>query len=169
VSFEYKSETDLYKLIQNKTYALSLTVSPQGKYLAMYCRDKFYRIFHFNTGKLYREYNESLKYYVENYHSLIKTDVNRIEKADLDRRLVVERELEKYIDIIPPLNIQFDETNNYIFYSSILGIKLIDLKSERLIKILGKPESSERFLSLNIFQGKSLRVKYIITKWLSQK
>jgi len=95
--------------------------------------------------------------------------VNRIEKADLDRRLVVERELEKYIDIIPPLNIQFDETNNYIFYSSILGIKLIDLKSERLIKILGKPESSERFLSLNIFQGKSLRVKYIITKWLSRK
>lgn len=128
----------------------------------MYCRDKFYRIFHFKSGKLYREYNESLKYYIENYHSLIKTDVNRIEKSDLDKRLVVERELEKYIDIIPPLNIQFDETNSYIFYSSILGIKLIDLKSERLIKILGKSESSERFLTLNLFQGKSLRVNLLI-------
>lgn len=125
----------------------------------MYCRDKFYRIFNFKTGKLFREYNESLKYYVENYHSLIKTEVNRIEKADLDKRLNVERELEKYIDIIPPLNIQFDETNNFIFYSSILGIKLIDFKSERLVKILGKTESSERFLTLNLFQGKSLRVK----------
>lgn len=125
----------------------------------MYCRDKFYRIFDFKTGKLYREYNESLKYYVENYHSLIKTDVNRIEKSDLDKRLVVEREMEKYLDIIPPLNIQFDETNNYIFYSSILGIKLVDFKSERLIKILGKSESSERFLTLILFQGKSLRVK----------
>jgi peptidylprolyl isomerase domain and WD repeat-containing protein 1 len=124
----------------------------------MYCRDKFYRIFDFKTGKLYREYNESLKYYVENYHSLIKTDVNRLEKADLDKRLVIERELEKYLDIIPPLNIQFDETNNYIFYSSILGIKLIDFKSERLIKILGKSESSERFLTLILFQGKPLRV-----------
>ena len=124
----------------------------------MYCRDKFYRIFDFKTGKLYREYNESLKYYVENYHSLIKTDVNRIEKADLDKRLVIERELEKYLDIIPPLNIQFDETNNYIFYSSILGIKLIDFKSDRLIKILGKSESSERFLTLILFQGKPLRV-----------
>jgi len=124
----------------------------------MYCRDKFYRIFDFKTGKLYREYNESLKYYVENYHSIIKTDVNRIEKADLDKRLVIERELEKYLDIIPPLNIQFDETNNYIFYSSILGIKLIDFKSDRLIKILGKSESSERFLTLILFQGKPLRV-----------
>lgn len=131
----------------------------------MYCRDKFYRIFDFKTGKLYREYNESLKYYVENYHSLIKTDVNRIEKSDLDKRLVVEREMEKYLDIIPPLNIQFDETNNYIFYSSILGIKLVDFKSERLIKILGKSESSERFLTLILFQGKSLRVKLNFVHW----
>ena len=66
--------------------------------------------------------------------------------------------MEKYIDIIPPLNIQFDETNNYIFYSSILGIKMIDIKNDKLIKFLGKTESSERFLTLNLFQGKSLRV-----------
>jgi peptidylprolyl isomerase domain and WD repeat-containing protein 1 len=126
----------------------------------MYCRDKFYRIFNFSSGKLFKEYNESLKYYVENYHTLIKNDVNRIEKSDLDKRLVVEREMEKYIEIIPPLNIEFDETNNYIFYSSILGIKLVDFKNDRLIKILGKSESSERFLTLNLFQGKPLRVKF---------
>lgn len=124
----------------------------------MYCRDKFYRIFDFKRGKLIRQYNESLKYYVENYQSILKSDINKIEKSDLDKRLVVEREMEKYIDIIPPLNIQFDETNNYIFYSSILGIKFIEIKTDRLIKILGKAESSERFLTLNLFQGKSLRV-----------
>ena len=72
--------------------------------------------------------------------------------------------MEKYIDIIPPLNIQFDETNNYIFYSSILGIKLIDIRQDKLIKILGKSESSERFLTLVLFQGKSLRVKKLIFK-----
>jgi len=159
VDFEFKTSTDLYKLLQNKTYCLSLTVSPGGRFLGMYCRDKFYRIYEFKTGKLFREYNESLKYYVENYHTLLKNDINKIEKSDLDKRLVVEREMEKYIEIIPPLNIQFDETNNYIFYSSILGIKLIDFRNERLIKILGKTESSERFLTVNLFQGKSLRVK----------
>lgn len=159
MDFEFKTSTDLYKLLQNKTYCLSLTVSPGGRFLGMYCRDKFYRIYEFKTGKLFREYNESLKYYVENYHTLLKNDINKIEKSDLDKRLVVEREMEKYIEIIPPLNIQFDETNNYIFYSSILGIKLIDFRNERLIKILGKTESSERFLTVNLFQGKSLRVK----------
>lgn len=137
---------------------MSLTISPQGKYLGLYCRDKYYRIYDFKTGKIFREYNESLKYYVENYHDILKNEIYRIEKSDLDKRLVVEREMEKYIDIIPPLNIQFDETNNYIFYSSILGIKMIDLKNDKLIKFLGKTESSERFLTLNLFQGKSLRV-----------
>ena len=153
-----KSETDLYKLVSSKTYCLSLTISPQGKYLGLYCRDKYYRIYDFKTGKIFREYNESLKYYVENYHDILKNEIYRIDKSDLDKRLVVEREMEKYIDIIPPLNIQFDETNNYIFYSSILGIKMIDIKNDKLIKFLGKTESSERFLTLNLFQGKSLRV-----------
>jgi peptidylprolyl isomerase domain and WD repeat-containing protein 1 len=105
-----------------------------------------------------REYNESLKYYIDEYHTILKSEVYRLEKSDLDKRLVVEKEIDKYINIVPPLNIQFDETNNYIFYSSILGIKLINFKTNRLLKILGKNESAERFLTINLFQGKSLRV-----------
>ena len=106
-----------------------------------------------------REFNESLKFYIDEYYSIIKSEIYRIEKSDFDKRLIIEKEMDKYINIIPPLNIQFDETNNYIFYSSILGIKLINFKTNRLIKILGKNESAERFLTLNLFQGKSLRVK----------
>jgi peptidylprolyl isomerase domain and WD repeat-containing protein 1 len=126
----------------------------------MYCSDKHFRIFNFKTGKMLREYNESLKFYVDEYHSILKSEVYRLEKSDLDKRLVVEKEMDKYINIVPPLNIQFDETNNYIFYSSILGIKLINFKTNRLIKILGKNESAERFLTINLFQGKSLRVNF---------
>jgi hypothetical protein len=48
----------------------------------------------------------------------------------------VEREIEKYLDIIPQINPQFDETNSYVLYSSLLGIKLIELKTGTVFKRL---------------------------------
>lgn len=123
----------------------------------MYCKDKRIRIYKYLTGKLYKEINESLKYYVETYADILKNEITRVDKYEFDKKLALEKEIEKYIDVIPPLNIQFDETNSYIFYSSILGIKMIELHTMKLIKILGKKES-ERFLTVNLFQGKALRV-----------
>ncbi len=164
IKFEYKSQTDLYELVKTKTICLSMTISPNGKYFAMYCRDKHYRIFKFLSGSLYKVYNESLKFYVENYHEILKNELTRLEKSDFDKRLNTEKEIEKiiekYMDIFPPLNLEFDETNRFIMYSTLLGIKLIEFSTNRLIKIIGKNESSERFLSISLFQGKALRVFY---------
>lgn len=161
VEFEYKGETDLYELVNTKGVCMSLTVSKDGKLFAMYCKDKHFRIFHFLTGKLYKVFNESLKFYVENYHDILKNENTRLEKSDFDKRLNTEKEIEKlidkYLDIFPPLNIQFDETSHFIFYPSILGVKLIELHTNKLVKILGKTESQERFLSISLFQGKALR------------
>jgi peptidylprolyl isomerase domain and WD repeat-containing protein 1 len=128
----------------------------------MFCKDKHFRIFHFLSGKLFKVYNESLKFYVENYHEILKNENTRLEKSDLDKRLNTEKEIEKlidkYLDIFPPLNVQFDETNHYIYYPSIIGVKLIELHTNKLVKILGKNESAERFLSICLFQGRALRV-----------
>lgn len=162
VKFEYKSETSLYELVQNKVMCLSLTISKKGDYFAMFCKDRHFRIFKFQTGMLYKVYNESLKFYVENYQDILKNELTRMEKQEFDKRLSTEKEIdkmiEKYVELFPPLNIQFDETGHYIMYSSILGIKLVELHTNRLIKILGKSEISERFLTISLFQGKALRV-----------
>lgn len=125
----------------------------------MYNKDKHVRVFRYATGKLFREYNESLKHYVEDYGEVLKSEFTRIEKTEFDRKLGTEREIEKYIDVIPPINVQFDETNQYIFYSTILGVKLIDLHSNQLVKILGKNETTERFLTINLFQGSAQKVR----------
>lgn len=128
----------------------------------MYCKDKHFRIFNFKTGKLYKEYNESLKFYVENYHNILKNDTTRLEKHDFDKRLLNEKEIEKLVekhfDLFPNMNLQFDETGEYIYYPSILGIKMIELHTDKLVRILGKNENAERFLLINLFQGKSQRV-----------
>ena len=41
----------------------------------------------------------------------------------------------------------------FLIYSSILGIKVINLETGRLVRILGAAESGERFLSLALYQG----------------
>jgi peptidylprolyl isomerase domain and WD repeat-containing protein 1 len=89
--------------------------------------------------------------------------MTNMEKHEFDKKLTTEREIErlidKYSDVFPALNIQFDETNNYIFYPTLIGIKLIELHTNRLVKILGKKEL-ERFLTISLFQGKALRVNF---------
>ncbi len=149
--------------MSKKISCISLTISTDGKYFAIYCKDKHYRIFDFATGTLYKVYNESLKFYVENYNEILKNPMTNMEKHEFDKKLTTEREIErlidKYSDVFPALNIQFDETNNYIFYPTLIGIKLIELHTNRLVKILGKKEL-ERFLTISLFQGKALRVNF---------
>ena len=94
---------------------------------------------------------------MDNYQGVLKNEITRLDKHEFDKKLTLEREVEKLIDLAPPSNIQFDETNQFIFYPSILGIKLVELNTNKLIKILGKNEN-ERFLTSSLFQGKALRV-----------
>lgn len=162
MTFKYKLDTDLYELNKKKTFCLSLTISNDGKYFALYSRDKHFRIFKFRTGRIFKVYNESLKFYIDNYQDVLKNEMTKLDKHDYDKRLLNEKEIEKIIDYIQTPNIQFDETSKYIYYPSIVGIKLIEIQSNKVIKILGKKESSERFLHLNLFQGKPLRVKFFL-------
>ena len=138
IKFSLKVETDLYNLSELKKPIISLTISPNGKLFSLYSNDKFY-IFDFLTGKIKYEINENPKQYFQ------EKEIPEIEK-----------EIRKYIENLPSPNIQFDESNNYIYYPTPIGIKLIELKSNKLITILGKKEN-ERFININLFQGKSLK------------
>ena len=70
----------------------------------------------------------------------------------------IEKEIEKYVDVQYQPNIQFDESEKYLYYPCWEGIKLINLKTKEIIKILGKKEKL-RFISICLFQGESLRNK----------
>ena len=138
IKFSLKIETDLYNLSELKYPIISLTISPNGKLFSLFSNDNFY-IFDFLTGKIKYEINENPKQYFQ------EKEIPEIEK-----------EIRKYIENLPSPNIQFDESNNYIYYPTPIGIKLIELKSNKLITILGKKEN-DRFININLFQGKSLK------------
>ena len=68
------------------------------------------------------------------------------------RRQAVERELEKDKEAPMP-NAIFDESGNFVLYPTLLGIKMVNVVSNALVKILGKVENTERFMRVALFQG----------------
>ena len=53
IAFESKLDTDLYEFAKNKTYPISMSLSPDGKFMATIGEDKKIRVFRFLMGKLY--------------------------------------------------------------------------------------------------------------------
>eukprot|EP01059_Diplonema_ambulator_P019528 TRINITY_DN3292_c0_g1_i1.p1 TRINITY_DN3292_c0_g1~~TRINITY_DN3292_c0_g1_i1.p1 ORF type:complete len:303 (+),score=74.34 TRINITY_DN3292_c0_g1_i1:436-1344(+) len=52
------------------------------------------------------------------------------------------------------VNIIFDESNHFVIYSCMLGVKIVNLKTNKVEAVLGKFENSERFTTIGLFQGK---------------
>jgi hypothetical protein len=61
-------------------------------------------------------------------------------------------------DSIPTPNALFDESGNFLLLPSLLGIKVINLTTNALPRLLGKPENTERFLRIALWQGLNKKV-----------
>lgn len=155
IKFSYKSQTDLFELARNHTTAVSLCISQNGQHFAMWCKDKYVRVFHLLTGKLAKKYDERA-----DKHNEIQNDPNnslRLERMEFTKRMAIEREIDKNSENLnPDSSITFDESGNILIYSSYIGIKFISLNSNRLLRLIGKSEM-ERFLQISLFQGKPQR------------
>lgn len=69
---------------------------------------------------------------------------------EFGRRMAIERDLEKS-ESSSLANIIFDQTGNFIMYATMLGVKLINIKTNKCIKILGKSDNL-RILQVSLFQ-----------------
>ena len=65
-------------------------------------------------------------------------------------RMAQERELEKE-DGLLNCNIIFDESGHLLLYSTMLGIKVVNLVSNLCVRIIGKPENL-RLLHISLYQ-----------------
>ncbi|GAM25232.1 hypothetical protein SAMD00019534_084070 [Acytostelium subglobosum LB1] len=165
LDFSLKMDTDLYCLLKEKTVAMSLEVSGKGKYFAVMSRDRKVRVFTFSTGKLHRVYDES--YAVLSQLQKEEDTVYHIDPNDFGRRMAVEREIEAVFDAAvqpdsllksappPPSNILFDETENFVIYPTLVGIKIVNIVTNKVARVLGKIENTTRFLGLALYQGKN--------------
>jgi len=72
---------------------------------------------------------------------------------EFGRRLTVEAEIDNS-ERTPASNVIFDESGNFILYSTMLGVKVVNILENKIDKILGKSESNLRFLTIGLYQGK---------------
>lgn len=175
VSFESKMDTDLLELARKKTVPTSLASSPNGEFFAVSATDGILRVFRLQSGKLLHSFNIGLGGTADDHFT------EGIDEIDLSRRRAIDNEFrETSLAAIqafvkpssltpretqltdtslgpvyrpPPASAVFDETSSVLAYSSIFGIHLIDVITGTVLHTLGRVESSERFLSLALFQG----------------
>lgn len=80
----------------------------------------------------------------KNKRKKIKEKRNKNKKRNVKKRNKTKTETEK----------QKKQSFFFDFFSStLLGVKIVDIHSNKLIKVIGKFENTERFLSICLFQG----------------
>ncbi|GJN15465.1 hypothetical protein PR202_gb02383 [Eleusine coracana subsp. coracana] len=150
VRFHLKTDTNLFEIAKCKTSVSAIEVSNDGGQFVVTSPDRRIRVFWFKTGKLRRVYDESL----EVAQDLQRSDVPlyHLDAIDFGRRMAVEKEIEK-TENVPQPNAVFDESCNFLFYATLLGIKIVNLHTNKVSRILGKVENNERFLRIALYQG----------------
>lgn len=75
--------------------------------------------------------------------------------------MAAERDLEKS-DFNMSNNIIFDATGHFLLYPTLIGIKILNIETNRCVNILGKTDNI-RPLHIALFQGKGRKSKAAIT------
>ncbi|KAF5292653.1 hypothetical protein FQR65_LT11205 [Abscondita terminalis] len=154
--FDSKLETDLYEFAKKKATLYNLSFSPDGMRFATLASDRRIRIFNTLTGKIVRILDESLPRFTE-----LQQASQQLPNMEFGRRMAVERDLEKS-DSSHLANIQYDKSGNFILYTTLLGIKLVNLHTNRCVRIIGKNENL-RLLQIALYQGSAKKTKAAVT------
>jgi len=144
--FKYKMKTDLYELAKNKSFAIQSHFNHDGSKFVVYGSDRIIRVFKTRTGKVWRQFNEKLKAITE-----IQNRDELLNEMEFGRRMAIEKDLMKSDNFRRSMAI-FDETGKFLLYSTLLGIRVISLRTGACVKIIGLTDSM-RFLSIALFQG----------------
>jgi len=160
LQFKLKSETDYFaQFALKKTSPLTMELSPDGELVATMSRDYHVKLFKFRTGKLYREYDESLS--TQTAHQKDGSAAFKLDTIDFGRRMAVEKSIIEKGDLAPTSNVVFDHSSTFIMYPTLLGVKLVNIKTNKLELILGKNEANERYMSIALYQGRVTGSAYL--------
>lgn len=161
ISWTYKSDTDLFEFRKCKAVPTSLEFSPDGRhFVTTGFADRQVRIFSFATGKLVRRYDESLQCISEMQQG--GTAFYTLDDMEFGRRMALEREIEKQPNMgqAATMNAVFDETGNFVIYPTLLGIKVVNIRTNKVARIVGRGETV-RFMNVSMYQGAPKQQKLV--------
>lgn len=145
-------------LLNDGTFAVCISVSPDGDSLAAFCADGCLRLFKVRTGKLWKSFEESVEYYQSSQSKPLLSAIHYKagDKIMFAKKVSLERELlPEILSGRQSLTMAFDESSGLLFFPCILGVKVINVHSNRVHCIIGNGEAGhDRVLSVCLLQGK---------------
>lgn len=150
VQFESKLDTSLYEFAKSKTIVTGISVTNDGRKFATFSTDRKVRVFLFLTGKLIRVYDETLARFSE-----IQSTPLALPNMEFSRRMNNEKDIDK-TESLSFNNVVFDQSGHFLIYSTMIGIKIINIETNKCSRILGKGDNI-RPLHIGVFQGKIKR------------
>jgi len=154
VQFKSKFQTDTIDFWKNQCQVTSLEISPNSKMFASLSTDNKFRVFDFCSGKVLFELDESLAFYEAQ-----QMDENSMFKCDpfiYGQRMDKEKKVQKEIASNPYIctsQIQWTSSSLFVLYSSLLGIKVVNVVTKRVVKLIGNGEANLRFINIALFEG----------------
>lgn len=91
------------------------------------------RVFKYRSGKLRRVYDESIPVFEES----LREGKLAVDSFDFGRRVALEKELASSTTA-PPSNAVFDESGHFIMYPTLVGIKIVNIETNKVVRVLGK-------------------------------
>lgn len=123
--------------------------SPDENLFTTMSSDRFVRVFNFENGKMIKKLDDRLSLYSEAQQSE-KLPI-KLDDLEFGRRLAIERDLQR-TPYLNDLKAIFDQSGQYILYPSPIGIKVINLENNRVVRLLAR-EDSLRPLQIALYQG----------------
>jgi peptidylprolyl isomerase domain and WD repeat-containing protein 1 len=167
-TFQFKAETDLFEFVKaqslrkdDKLVLNSIQFSPNGEQFATISTDMHVRLFNFRSCKKVKEFNETIQFFETAQNS--EDSPFKVEPIDFGRKVAVEKSLirayqsDLFCEQTPISNLSFDFSGNFLIYSTILGIKIVNLRTSKMKVLLGKVDNQQRFLNVHLFQGNVIK------------
>lgn len=158
VVFRSRFETDLLSVAKAKRKVLSISASRNGEFFSCMCSDSKLRVFKLKSGKLLRIYDESLNAAQELQKSGPQN--MHLDSVEFGRKAAIEKDIENEIkaasgDVVP--TVCFDDSGTFIICPTLFGIKIVNLVTNRCMRVLGQIEHTERFIQIALVQSRSRR------------
>lgn len=147
LEYPSKMTTDLYKLAKKGTYARSIAMS--NNFFVVYAADHKIHVYQLSTGKIQVRYDERLDVYAAKNGATYGMD-----SIEFGKRAATERELGDHPGLPTSQLVQLDPSEQYLLVATLVGIKVIDWRKNKVLKIIGKADASQlRFLSFCLCLG----------------
>jgi peptidylprolyl isomerase domain and WD repeat-containing protein 1 len=149
IKLNLPAKNHLYDFEEEKGIISGITFSPDENIFTTMSSDRFIRLFHFDSGKMIKKLDDRLSLYSEAQQAE-KLPI-KLDDLEFGRRLAVERDLQR-TPYFNDLKAIFDQSGQFILYPSPIGIKVINLENNRVVRLLAR-EDSLRPLQIALYQG----------------